>query len=86
MHGLQAVNTMEFSVRALRAFAVPLVVTVGPAGKAFDTEGELTDVSVRESLENLGREVARIAGRFLGAAQLESECAKAAQRLALTAA
>jgi FMN reductase len=86
IHGLQAVNTMEFSVRALRAFAVPLVVTVGPAAKAFDAEGELTDVSVRESLENLGHEVARIAERFHGSDKLESECAKAAERLALAAA
>lgn len=86
VHGLQAVNTMEFSVRALRAFAVPLVVTVGPATKAFDAEGNLTDASVRESLENLGREVARIAGRFYENDKLESECAKAAERLALAAA
>ncbi|MGB6771112.1 MAG: NAD(P)H-dependent oxidoreductase [Candidatus Dormiibacterota bacterium] len=86
IHGLQAVNTMEFSVRALRAFAVPLVVTVGPAAKAFDAEGNLTDASVRESLENLGREVARIAGRFHEHEKLESECAEAAERLALAAA
>ncbi|MGA7088807.1 MAG: NAD(P)H-dependent oxidoreductase [Candidatus Dormiibacterota bacterium] len=86
IHGLQAVNTMEFSVRALRAFAVPLVVTVGPAAKAFDAEGNLTDASVRESLENLGREVARIAGRFHEREKLESECAKASERLALAAA
>lgn len=86
VHGLQAVNTMEFSVRALRAFAVPLVVTVGPAAKAFDADGNLTDASVRESLENLGREVARIAGRFHESDKLESECAKAAERLALAAA
>jgi FMN reductase len=85
VHGLQAVNTMEFSVRALRAFAVPLVVTVGPAAKAFDADGELIDASVRESLESLGREVARIAGRFGESDKLESECAKAAERLALAA-
>jgi len=86
VQGLQAVNTMEFSVRALRAFAVPLVVTVGPAAKAFDAGGNLTDASVRESLENLGREVGRIAGRFHESDKLESECAKAAERLALAAA
>ncbi|MGA8426457.1 MAG: NAD(P)H-dependent oxidoreductase [Candidatus Dormiibacterota bacterium] len=86
VHGLQAVNTMEFSVRALRAFAVPLVVTVGPASKAFDAEGNLTDPAVRESLDNLGREVARIARRFRGSDKIESECAKTAERLALAAA
>lgn len=86
IHGLQAVNTMEFSVRALRAFAVPLVVTVGPAAKAFDLEGSLTDAAVRASLENLGREVARIAGMFHHSDKLETECAKAAERLALATA
>jgi len=78
VHGLQAVNTMEFSVRALRAFAVPLVVTVGPAAKAFDAEGSLTDATVRDSLVN--------PGRFRESDKLESECAKAAERLALAAA
>ena len=34
VHGLQAINTMEFSVRALRGWAVPYVVPV--AGRAFD--------------------------------------------------
>jgi FMN reductase len=86
VHGLQAVNTMEFSVRALRAFAIPLVVTVGLSVQAFDDEGNLTDIAVRTSLEDLGREVARIASRFHASDKLESECAKAAKRLAMAAA
>jgi FMN reductase len=35
VQGLQAVNTMEFVVRALRAYAVPLVITVPQAHAAF---------------------------------------------------
>jgi hypothetical protein len=70
----------------LRAFAIPLVVTVGLSVQAFDDEGNLTDIAVRTSLEDLGREVARIASRFHASDKLESECAKAAKRLAMAAA
>jgi FMN reductase len=35
MQGLQAVNTMEFVVRALRGWAVPLVMPIAQAWKAF---------------------------------------------------
>ena len=41
--GLQAINTMEFSVRALRAWAVPYVVPVASAARVFDREGGLHD-------------------------------------------
>ncbi len=34
--GLQAINTMEFSVRALRGWAVPYVVPVATAARVFD--------------------------------------------------
>jgi FMN reductase len=60
VHGLQAVNTMEFVVRALRGFAVPLVVPVAKAWQIFDKEGEPLDESVEAQLESLGREVAGI--------------------------
>ena len=39
--GLQAINTMEFSVRALRGWAVPFVVPVSSAARLFDDEGRL---------------------------------------------
>jgi NADPH-dependent FMN reductase len=39
MQGLQAVNTMEFVVRALRGWAVPLVMPIAHAWKAFDKQG-----------------------------------------------
>ena len=34
--GLQAINTMEFATRALRAWAVPYVVPVATAARVFD--------------------------------------------------
>ncbi|MGH9444937.1 MAG: NADPH-dependent FMN reductase [Terriglobia bacterium] len=39
VQGLQAVNTMEFIVRALRGWAVPLVMPIAQAWKAFDRNG-----------------------------------------------
>src|SRR4051812_5203469 len=66
MHGLQAVNTMEFAVRALRAWAVPLVIPIAQAWKVFDDEGHTTDNEVRKQLQALGREVARAAAQFSG--------------------
>src|SRR5579862_4177973 len=41
--GLQAINTMEFSTRALRAWAVPYVVPVATAARVFDASGAVTD-------------------------------------------
>src|SRR6267154_189193 len=62
--GLQAVNTMEFSIRALRAWAVPYVVPVASAARVFDAEGRIQDQGVELQLETLGREVVRVAERF----------------------
>ena len=39
--GLQAVNTMEYVVRALRGFAIPMVVPIA-ARIAFDAEGNVS--------------------------------------------
>jgi FMN reductase len=61
--GLQAVNTMEFIVRALRGWAVPLVVPVPQAWRIIQ-QGEILDESVATQLRALGGEVARAAGRF----------------------
>jgi len=81
-HGLQAINTMEFSVRALRGWAVPYVVPV--AGRVFDADGEIHDETVELQLEMLGREVVRVAERFADDASLhrESECERAADAVA----
>jgi FMN reductase len=62
--GLQAVNTMEFVVRALRGWAVPLVIPIPQAWRVFDKEGHLQDAKVTEQLHALGREVTRAARHF----------------------
>jgi FMN reductase len=62
--GLQAVNTMEFVVRALRGWAVPLVIPIPQAWRVFDKEGRTDDTKVSEQLHSLGREVTRAARQF----------------------
>jgi FMN reductase len=81
--GLQAVNTMEFSVRALRGWAVPYVVPVASAARIFDEDGRVQDEGIEHQLVTLGSEVVRVAQRFAAHASLhrESECADAAERV-----
>jgi FMN reductase len=62
--GLQAVNTMEFVVRALRGWAVPLVIPIAKAWEVFDAEGHSKDNAVCKQLVALGHEVARAAAQF----------------------
>lgn len=62
--GLQAVNTMEFVVRALRAWAVPLVIPIPQAWRAYDKEGHWHDLRIAEQLQALGKEVTRAARQF----------------------
>jgi len=62
-HGLQAVNTMEFVVRALRGWAVPLVLPIPQSWQVFK-DGRLIDKRVEEQLRALGRELARAAQLF----------------------
>jgi FMN reductase len=57
--GLQAVNTLEYVVRSLRAFAVPLVVPIA-GGSAFDGDGNLVDERAAAQLRHLGEEVAEL--------------------------
>ena len=83
--GLQAINTMEFSVRALRGWAVPYVVPVASAWRVFDAEGRILDDSVEAQLERLGQEVVRVSDRFASdpALHRQHECAEAADRVAM---
>jgi FMN reductase len=85
--GLQAINTMEFSVRALRGWAVPYVVPVASAWRVFDAEGRILDESVEAQLERLGEEVVRVSERFASdpALHRQQECAEAADRVASAA-
>src|SRR5207244_3925968 len=82
--GLQAINTMEFSIRALRAWAVPYVVPVASAARVFDDAGRIQDEDVERQLRTLGDEVVRAASRFAANSFLhrEVECARAAERVA----
>ena len=59
VQGLQAVNTMEYVARSLRAFAIPLVVPIA-ASTAFDERCEIVDERVANQLRRLGEEVAEI--------------------------
>lgn len=64
IHGLQAVNTMEFCVRALRGWAVPLVMPIAQAAQAFDENGHLRDARIDGQLRTLGSEVVRASRQF----------------------
>jgi FMN reductase len=81
--GLQAINTMEFSVRSLRGWAVPYVVPIASSVRVFADDGSVRDETVESQLELLGAEVVRVAERFASdpALHRESECADAAERI-----
>jgi FMN reductase len=64
VQGLQAVNTMEFVVRALRGWAVPLVVPIARAHQVFGDDGSARDAWVGDQLARLGREVVTAAERL----------------------
>jgi FMN reductase len=85
--GLQAVNTMEFSTRALRGWAVPFVVPIPAVGRAFDGDGRLQDEGVELQLRTLGAEVVRVAELFITHEEPdhETECGNAAERVAAAA-
>ncbi|MDP9387474.1 MAG: NAD(P)H-dependent oxidoreductase [Actinomycetota bacterium] len=64
VQGLQAINTMEFVVRALRGWTVPFVVPVARAWQAFSHDGAPQDAAVAGQLAMLGREVVAGARRL----------------------
>ena len=57
VQGLQAVNTLEYVVRALRGWAIPLVIPINQR-QAFDGDGRIVDERVDAQLRALGNEVA----------------------------
>lgn len=61
--GLQAINTMEFIARALRAWVIPLTAPLSGNVYFPVTEEHREDKNVL-LLQNLGREVVRAAARF----------------------
>lgn len=82
MQGLQAVNTMEFVVRALRGWAVPLVMPIAQAWKAFDGNGVPQDAQLVEQLHALGREVARGSCQFALEPPTKADARKAEAEIA----
>jgi FMN reductase len=82
--GLQAINTMEFSVRALRGWGVPYVVSIASAARVFDPAGAIRDQGIEAQLRLLGSEVVRVAERFAADSSLQraAECEDAAERVA----
>jgi FMN reductase len=85
--GLQAINTMEFATRALRAWAVPYVVPIATAARVFDAAGRVQDDGVELQLRTLGGEVVRVAQRFTANSSLhrQTECERAAERVVAAA-
>jgi FMN reductase len=81
--GLQVVNTMEFSVRSLRGWAVPYVVPVPQASRVFADSGTVQDEMVEQQLRLLGEEVVRVAERLARDPALHrlAECDDAAERV-----
>lgn len=60
---LQAINTMDFIARALRAWVVPFAVPIQNAWRAFDSDGRPSD-DVRTQLHTLAHEVVTAAVRL----------------------
>jgi len=87
VQGLQAINTMEFAVRALRGWAVPYVVPVAGASRVFDADGGVREQAVALQLKTLGEEAVRVAQKFASDDSLhrETECARAAERVSSAA-
>jgi FMN reductase len=79
--GLQAVNTMEFVVRALRGWAVPLVIPIAEAWRVFDNQGFSKDPKLTQLLHTLGSEVARAARQFSRQTITTPQAAKAEAQL-----
>jgi FMN reductase len=85
--GLQAINTMEFATRALRAWAVPYVVPIAAVTRVFDRESRIHDEAVERQLKMLGAEVVRVAERFAADISLHraAECDEASERVSVVA-
>jgi FMN reductase len=85
--GLQAINTMEFSTRALRGWAVPYVVPIAAAARVFDADGAVNDEMIERQLLTLGAETVRVAERFAAGVALsqQTECEEAAERVVAVA-
>lgn len=71
VQGLQAINTMEFVVRALRGWTIPFVAPIARSYAAFDAQGKVIDETAAKQLEGLAREVVASARRFSAPLQFQ---------------
>ncbi|WP_428261276.1 NADPH-dependent FMN reductase [Haliangium sp.] len=62
---LQAINTMEYIVRALRGWTLPLTAPIARAGQAFQ-DGTPRDPELDERLRMIGRELVAAASAWQG--------------------
>jgi FMN reductase len=69
VQGLQAINTMEFVVRALRGWTMPMTIPLDRAFEVFDTAWHIKDGKLRDRLLQLGTEVTQAAQRLGRAAE-----------------
>ena len=83
MQGLQVINSMDFSARSLRAWAVPYAVPISGASVAFGDSGAVEDELIESQLRALGAEVVRVAERIAHDPTLHrlAECERAADRV-----
>jgi len=75
---------MEFSVRALRGWAVPYVVPVATSAHVFHADGRVREPAIALQLKTLGIEVVRVSQKFSsnGSLHRQVECEQAAERVA----
>lgn len=64
VQGMHAISTMEFVVRALRGWTLPLVAPIDRAGQAFDETGQIRDDKLRARLLQVGTETALAARKM----------------------
>lgn len=64
VQGLQAINTMEYIVRALRGWTLPYVVPISRAYQVFQENGKIVDPQVNKQLQVLGTELIKAAQQF----------------------
>lgn len=64
VQSLQAITAMEQIARALRGWAIPLVVPVHRAPEVFEKDGAVKDARVDKQLAALGAELVRAATLF----------------------
>lgn len=63
VQAMQAINSMEYIVRALRGWTMPFVVPINKAWQIIDKEG-ISDKKIESQLISLGKEIYNAAQKF----------------------